>query len=251
MKQSILTVAMAVIMLTVWMLCYKKSYDTPRKRRKATLWIGSHFRGNAKIIYYFLVLIIYLGLPMLFGWLLLSYTGTPYVGMFTLDAELSVNPAYLTALGFFGGVTVTILSTNLMLALLPQLDIPNNINRVAWIEATMEFPKPVVWVFPFMSACVEELFFRGACLFAFVSAGIPPLWAALIVTAMFVANQCYLCDNAVQGVVIGTGSLFISLIGCLMVSMTGSVLPSMAAHAIYAAFFVNSNNSFDTKGYAK
>lgn len=131
-----------------------------------------------------------------------------------------------------------------MLAVVPGIDIPNNINKVAWIESTMEFPKNIAWVFPFSSACVEELFFRGACLFAFTGVGINPYIAMLLVTIMFVFNQVYLVDNKVQAIVIGSGSLFLSILGCFVAGITGTVLPSMFAHALYAVFFFRSNDSF-------
>ncbi len=236
------TLIIAVAMLTVWMLCYKKSYDNPRHRKRITMWLGKYFPNNPKMVYYFLVFIIYLGLPALFGWLLTKYANVPFADVFTISSTIS--PVYLIAVGFIGGVTMSIFATNLMLAISPKMDIPNNINKVTWIQETLVFPKRIVWIFPFLSAAAEEFFFRGACFFSLLAAGMPVIWAIAVVTVLFIANQVYLVDNAVQAAVIGAGSLFISIIGCLIVLITGSVLPSMIVHAVYAGFFVSSNDLF-------
>lgn len=242
---KILIVFFSLVFMMIWLLIYKRSYDSPRKRKRITLWIGSHFRGDAKRIYYFAVLILYLGLPMLFGWLLLRIANVPYAEMFTVNEALQFSPVYLSVLSFIGGVTLSILATNIMLTIAPKMDIPSNINKVAWIESTMEFPKQIAWIFPFSSACIEELFFRGACFFAFTGVGINPYIAMIIVTIMFVFNQVYLVDNKVQAIVIGVGSMFLSILGCFVAGLTGTVIPSMIAHAIYAVFFIRSNDSFD------
>ena len=242
---KILIVAFSLAFMILWLAAYKKSYDNPRTRKKITLWIGSHFSGNAKTIYYYAVLVIYLSLPMLFGWLLLKIANVPYTEMLTINNDLQINFVYLCVITFIGGVTLSILATNIILIIAPGIDIPNNINKVTWIESTMEFPKQIAWIFPFCSACAEELFFRGACFFSFVGVGIDPYIAMLLVTVMFVANQVYLVNNPIQAIVIGSGSLFISVLGCIITGLTGAVIPSMISHAIYAAFFVRSNNSLN------
>ena len=238
----ITTIIIAFVMLAVWMLCYKKSYDNPRLRKRITMWLGTYFPRNPKMVYYFIVFVIYLGLPVLFGWLLTKYAGVPFSNVFLISS--TINPIYLIVVGFIGGVTMSIFATNMMLAVNPKMDIPNNINKVTWIEETLVFPKKIVWLFPFLSASAEEFFFRGACFLSMLAVGVPVVWAVAVVTVMFIANQIYLVDNAVQAAVIGAGSLFISIIGCLIVLITGSVLPSMIVHAVYAGFFVSSNVSF-------
>lgn len=251
MNKHLITALLSMFFLTVWMLVYKKSHDTSRKRKRITLWIGTHLPGNPKRNYYFIVLFLYLVPPILFSFLLTHFVGIKIGDMFSLEPQGGITFVYLIILSFIAGVSLTILVTNLLIHFIPGIDIPSQIGSVMWIEATMDFPRKIVWIFPFMSACCEEIFFRGACLFSFLFIGMPEMMAIILVTALFLANQLYLVETPVQAIVIGTGSFFLSVMGCMLVLLTNSIIPSMLMHAIYAAFFVNNASFADKKGYVQ
>ena len=75
MNKHLITALLSMFFLTVWMLVYKKSHDTSRKRKRITLWIGTHLPGNPKRNYYFIVLFLYLVPPILFSFWLPHFVG--------------------------------------------------------------------------------------------------------------------------------------------------------------------------------
>lgn len=121
MMSKVLIVFFSFLFMMTWLIIYKKSYDGPRKRKKITLWISSHFSGDAKKIYYYAVLILYLGLPLFFGWLLLKLANIPCGNMFAVNPDLQISPVYLSITAFVGGVTLSILAIILCLRLCREL----------------------------------------------------------------------------------------------------------------------------------
>ncbi len=243
MPKQLLIILIALLIETVWLGIFKYVNYNQRMYRKMLLWLATTFPGiNSQQLAYILGTLVYILPPFFGGWLLLSLVDVSLIDVFSVVSK--VNTFYLVFVAYMASMMMSILATNLLTKFIPEIDIPGHIRKTPWIKTALIFPKKVIWIFPFISASFEEFFFRGALFFALLEIGLSFWLATAIVTLAFVVNQVVLVDDWVQGLVIGLGSVSISLIGCLMVGITHSVVPSMMMHAAYAGFFVNMNDNF-------
>ena len=116
------------------------------------------------------------------------------------------------------------------------------IQEIPWIEGIHRLPEGMV---PFAAAAggvVEELFFRGVVLRLCTEVLHMPAAAAIVLAgALFCLQQLMQVRTAFQAMVIGCGCVAISVVGGLLVVLTGSVFPALVAHASFVVFFMSGN----------
>lgn len=117
------------------------------------------------------------------------------------------------------------------------------IQEIPWIEGIHRLPAGMV---PFAAAAggvVEELVYRGVVLRLCTNvAGMSATQAILIAGALFCLQQLIQVRTPFQAMVIGCGCVAISLVGGLVVVLTGSVVPALIAHASFVVFFMSGNS---------
>ena len=113
------------------------------------------------------------------------------------------------------------------------------LKEIPWIKGLRELPARAAPVFAAMGAAVEELFFRGVLLRILTDKFlVAPLLAVAIAGALFCLQQLLQVRTAFQALVIGCGCVAISLVGGLLVVLTGSVVPAILCHASFVLFFM-------------
>lgn len=87
---------------------------------------------------------------------------------------------------------------------------------------------------------VEEIFFRGVVLAILLGPmAVPAPAAVLLAAALFLFQQLLQVQTPLQRVIVGTGCVVISLVGGLLVVLTGSVVPAVLCHASFVIFFLD------------
>jgi membrane protease YdiL (CAAX protease family) len=93
---------------------------------------------------------------------------------------------------------------------------------------------------PLGAAIFEEVFFRGAVFLVlindFVQTG--SYLPILVCTVLFILQQVLQTDTLGQGLILLIGSTSISVVGCITILYTGSLLPTLLCHAAYAFFYL-------------
>jgi membrane protease YdiL (CAAX protease family) len=161
-------------------------------------------------------------------------------------ALFSVRPPHLglALLGVVGEISLADLLVGLG-ARFPAVSGPGGPERFAelrqipWMEGLYALPPAAVPVAAALGGVVEELLFRGVLLAILTGVlGVGP-WAAVALSgALFLLEQLLQVRTRFQAMVIGSGCLAISLVGGLLVVVTGSVLPALLCHASFVLFFL-------------
>jgi membrane protease YdiL (CAAX protease family) len=156
---------------------------------------------------------------------------------------VSFSPAHLglAVLGILGEVSLA----NLFVGLgrqLPALSGPERfaeLGEIPWMKGLRELPPAVVPMLAAFSGMVEETLFRGVLLLILTGRlGVAP-WAAVAITGtLFCAEQLLQVRTPFQALVIGGGCAAISLVGGLLVVLTGSVVPAVLCHGSFVVFFM-------------
>lgn len=154
----------------------------------------------------------------------------------------------LALLGFLTQVMIISLLLGLLLPVLRRrvsARITEEVGETPWIRGISQIRNPfIVRIVPGISGFFEEVFFRGALLFALTTVvGLDPWIAMSLVTLAFLIQQLIQLTNAGQFVIIGLSCIVISFTGSWMVLSSGSIFPAALAHASYAIFYVQWSNS--------
>jgi membrane protease YdiL (CAAX protease family) len=113
------------------------------------------------------------------------------------------------------------------------------ISEIPWIKGIEQLPAVVVPVLAAMGGALEELFFRGVLLAAMIDRYHfnAPI-AIAITTALFCVQQVLQVRTPTQALLMSWSCVSISVIGGLLVVLTGNVAVSMLCHASFALFWV-------------
>jgi membrane protease YdiL (CAAX protease family) len=114
------------------------------------------------------------------------------------------------------------------------------IREIPWMKGLYQLPPAVVPVAAACGGLVEEIFFRGVVLRVMsdrLSAA--PMIAIAIAGTLFVFQQLVQVRTAFQALVIGSGCVAISLVGGLLVVLTGSTVPALISHGSFVLFFMS------------
>ncbi len=125
-----------------------------------------------------------------------------------------------------------------MFMFFPRIDWVNQIENIPWIQSVKLVPKGRGFLIPVIGAFCEEVFFRGY-VYIILRVVFPEygIILPLIVSALLFAIQQMLNTiNPLQGLAIIAGSFAVSTIGCLLIELTGSLLPALIAHEAYVVF---------------
>jgi hypothetical protein len=153
--------------------------------------------------------------------------GAPAAGTALAALGLSV----VGAVGWIGA------SMSAATALWPALDVPRTVTGLRWVRDSLALRPRIRWLVPLCGAVVEEVFYRGTVFLGLQAAGLGTLAAAAVATALFTVTQMGMTETWPQAGILAASSLVVSAFGCLLVAGTSSVLPAVALHGSFAAFY--------------
>jgi hypothetical protein len=220
--------------IAAWLAVYRLPFGDAARRRRVALWLADRTGGHPDAAFAVFATVLYLGLGVAVLISLLTLAGlTPadLVGSPRASAVL-----YLL-LALCGTSSLNILSVSVLYRLRPSVDVPGEIAAIRWISSILSLPRQFRWIIPALAAVVEELVFRGAVFLGLGSTGAGFAVACAISTTLFVVGQVVLVSTPVQGYVMGASSLTLGVIGCLLTSATGGILPAVVLHASFAGFY--------------
>jgi membrane protease YdiL (CAAX protease family) len=111
--------------------------------------------------------------------------------------------------------------------------------EIPWMKGIQQLPAAVVPGAAALGGAIEELFFRGVLLRILTERLlVAPLAAVAIAGILFGVQQLVQVRTAFQALVIGCGCVSLSLVGGLLVVLTGSVVPAVLCHASFVVFFM-------------
>lgn len=238
MSNFLIIMLFSIVYLLVWVNGFRALYQNTKLRNRIALFISSKFNIPARYSYSVFATIYYCSLPILGSYLLGHFSGVSIHSMFTLEFNVSW---YVTLiLGIIAAMTLSSFGISLMYLISPRIDVPGEVGKIRWMHGIFNCPKQISWLLPMFSACVEELFFRGALLSAIINAGVISFSSSLaIVTIMFLYGQVILTDTKIQALVLSIASVVISIIGGLLFIYCKSIIPSIIMHASFAGFYSN------------
>jgi len=113
------------------------------------------------------------------------------------------------------------------------------IEEIPWIKGLRQLPARAVPLAAALAGMIEELFFRGVLLRILTEWRMMPALVAVAITGvLFCLQQLVQVRTAFQAMITGCGCVAISLVGGLLVVVTGSVVPALLSHASFVVFFM-------------
>jgi hypothetical protein len=146
---------------------------------------------------------------------------------------------FLIMLGIFAELSLSSLFMMLLFALTRwRVNPVQIISEVPWIAGINALPPSVRPLVPGLSGFVEESFFRGIVLLILVRRfHVAPAVAIAVVALCFTLEQMIQTRSLVQAAIIATGCLAISVVGGVLVVLTGSVFAAGLCHASFVVFY--------------
>lgn len=228
----------SVVYLIIWVNGFKALYSNTKLRNKIALYISSKFNLPVRYSYSVFATLYYCLLPLFGSYLLGRLSGASMHSAFTL--EFSVSWYVVLFLGIIAAMTLSSFGISIMYLISPGIDVPGEVGQIRWMRGIFNCPAQISWLLPMLSACVEELFFRGALLGALINTGVISFPVSLaIVTILFLYGQVILTDTKIQAFVLSIASIVISVIGGLLFVYCKSIIPSIIMHASFAGFYSN------------
>ena len=237
-KQVIYVLVATVSFMIIWLGGFKLSYSNSRIRNRIAMFISTHTRIPVSYSFSVFATIFYSSMPLLGCVLLTKCFGFHLLPMFTNYSGTTAIPVDIL-IGVLAVMAIDSVPLVLLAVLNPAVRIDKEMQEVNWIAGISKIPGKGAALIPCLSACCEEAFFRGAVLSALTHVGMPFGYASIIVTILFVCNQVYLTKRPIQAFVLGSSSLAISSVSCILIGVTGNLIPSFVIHASFAAFYAN------------
>ena len=228
------------LFVTIWMFIFKQSYKNTYIKNKISLLMSSIFGVSPSYAYSLFATIVYCALPVAFSLILAIVGRVRWRDLFNFDLRIT-SFIIIILLCFIAAISIISICIIFIQMINPKINIAKEMSSIRWIEGIFQFPKKVAWVLPMLSACFEEIFFRGVFLASLINSGLNDLLALSIVTIFFIINQCVLADTREQKLILGMSSFSISLTCGLAFFVSGSILPSIVVHAAFAGFYINGN----------
>jgi hypothetical protein len=226
-----------VLAVGLWLAVYRLPLRTPRARQRFRLAVASRTGLPARYVFPIVGTAIYLVAGLLTAMALILATSAGWRD--PLPWHPDGRGIALTVLAGLGAGALTTFAMTVIYAVKPAVDIPGAIADVRWIQEILVLPRRWRWVVPMASAAVEEYVFRGVALTGLLAAGVPAWWAIGISGAVFTTGQVVLTENRLQATVLGLSSVVLSVVGGLLVVVTGSVVPAILVHASFAGYYTN------------
>lgn len=222
-----------------WLALYRLPFAKPRTRKRIKLAVSTKTGVDPRYVFPILGTVIYLVVGLIAMAVVIVGSGPGVSTMFSWDVNL--RDLSLTAFAMVGAACLTAFAMSMVYAVSPRVDIPSAVNNVVWIREVMALPVQWRWTIPMSSAAVEETFFRGVLLVGLLAADTPVWLAIAISTVIFTTGQVILTENRLQALVLALSSVVISVVGGLLVVITGSIIPAIVVHAAFAGFYTNNN----------
>lgn len=112
------------------------------------------------------------------------------------------------------------------------------IRDIPWMVGLQQLPRGAAPWAAALGGAVEELFYRGVLLTILIVSGMAPPIAILAAGSLFLVQQILQVQTRFQAMVLAAACLAISLVGGLLVVVTGSVIPAVVSHASFVVFYV-------------
>ena len=114
------------------------------------------------------------------------------------------------------------------------------VSEINWVKVSFNLPRKIRVLYPSSAALFEELFFRCSIFLVLLLRydWVPLPISMLIVAALFIVEQVVCTQKFKQAIAMSAGSLAISLAGCLMIVITGSIIPAIICHEMYVIFYM-------------
>lgn len=126
----------------------------------------------------------------------------------------------------------------------------NQMNSISWIKSMDTLPQFISWLIPVVGAFFEELFFRGFVFIILVTRF--PEYGVIIpivVSAvLFAVQQALNTQTLLQALSMSVGAISVAVIGCLLILITNSFLPSLLAHESFVVFYFKQMDSTKKMG---
>ncbi len=235
-----------------WLAVYRLPLRTPRARQRFRLVVTSRTGLPGRYVFPILGTVIYLVAGLLAALALgLASPAGPGLAGSGLAAALArplhwrpgLSGVALTLLAVLGASALTAFAMSVLYALRAGVDVPGAVTSVRWIQEVLVLPRRWRWLVPMTSAAVEEYFFRGVLLTGLLATGAHPWLAIAISGALFTTGQVVLTENRLQALVLALSSAVLSVVGGLLVVVTGSVLPAIVVHASFAGYYTNTSGA--------
>lgn len=177
------------------------------------------------------------------------YYITPAVFMAAVSIPIGYNifPYFLIKIEYLPYILITILGELSMITMLSgcltlfseKVNWQSEIGNISWIQSIQNRNPAVVPFVPLIAAFFEETFFRGT-IFMILYLEFPetgPVFPIIVTAALFSFEQVLFTGNKSQGLSMILGSVGISVVACLSILYTGSILPCVLAHQFFLVFY--------------
>lgn len=230
----------AVAAVVIWLAAYRLPFASARARKRFRLTVSSHTGMPPRLVFPVLGTIIYL---LLAAGAVVTVAVVSRVSVSDLlGADFGVDTIAITLLAVLGASAATAFGMSLLYAIRPTVDVPGAVSNVGWVREVMVLPPRWRWIVPMSSAAMEETFFRGVLLVGLLAADVPAWVAIALAGLVFTAGQVVLTENLVQAIVLAISSVVLSIVGGLLVVVTGGVIPALVVHAAFAGYYTNSGS---------
>lgn len=222
-------------------IVWGKSVDGLAKSKtvnKLALYLMNYFRAPLDKIKFFVIW---------FSYIIISLSGTVICcSIYDINMLnfLTLGETYNTTLYTCIGFVFQFEISSVLLLIFSILKSDTNwyriISEINWVKVSFNLPRKIRILYPTSAALFEELFFRCSVFLVLLIkfAWVPLPISILIVSILFIVEQAVCTQKVKQAIAMSVGSLAISLAGCLMIVITGSIFPTIICHEMYVIFYL-------------
>lgn len=230
-----------LVTITLFSVLWGRSVDGLAKSKiinKFALHLMNYFRAPLDKIKFFVIW---------FAYILISLSGTVvlcFIYEINLFRHLISSSFYDIILYTFVGFIFQFELSAVLLLIFSILKTDTNwyriVSEINWVKVSFNLPRKIRILYPTSAALFEELFFRCSIFLILLTRfnWLPLPLMMLIVSALFIVEQVVCTQKLKQSIAMSAGSLAISLSGCLMIVITGSILPAIICHEMYVIFYL-------------
>lgn len=205
--------------------------------QRVVFFLLSYTRRSAEQVRALLLSGVYYGLGLLLALLMALAWRLPLGPLMAVESS----HVALVLLGVLAEISLTHMLISAIFVVRP---VPperfGEMQEIPWIAGLRQLSSLIRPLAAATGGMVEEVFFRGVVLAILLGPmGVPAPAAVLLAGALFLFQQLLQVQTSLQRVIVGTGCVVISLIGGLLVVLTGSVIPAVLCHASFVIFFLD------------
>ncbi|MEV4133809.1 CPBP family glutamic-type intramembrane protease [Dactylosporangium sp. NPDC049742] len=231
--------AVAVAATAAWLALYRLPFRRNRTRQRVRLAVASRTGLPGRYVFPILGTLVYLAGGVLASILVMYWGGLDLAAL--LAWHVTPHDVGLLVLTAAGASALTAFAMSMLYAVRPRTDVPGAVTGVRWITEILALPRAWRYIVPATSAAVEEFYFRGVFLGGLLASD-TPVWAAIAISgATFTVGQVLLTETALQATVLALSSVVLAVVCGLLVIVEGSVLPAIAVHASFAAYYTQTS----------